>query len=108
MKVLKINNGKVEIYDEEGKCEKTIERNATDAIFNPDQTYILLSLKNGDLEVMDRKGNHISTFHVDDVVDLKWDDRDVLARVKGDKTEVYDMYGKHIRTISHQRTTNQR
>ena len=99
MYVVKITNGKVELYDERGCYQRTIvNSNALFADIDMTQTMIVVTMANGKVELYNEKGNYQGTIFHNNAKQARWVGRDIAVSVDG-YVEIYSDRGCYIRRI---------
>ena len=97
MYIIKLTNGKVELYNERGCYQRTIvHSNAVFADIDMSQTLIVVTLTNGKVELYTERGCYQRTIVHGDATQARWAGRDI-AVTKNGYVEIYSDRGCYIR-----------
>lgn len=99
MYIVKVTNGKVELYNERGCYQRTIvHSNAFFADIDMTQTKIVVTLANGKVELYDERGCYQRTIVHNSATQARWAGRDIVVTLNG-RVELYSDRGCYIRRI---------
>ena len=97
MYIIKLTNGKVELYKERGCYQRTIvHSNAVFADIDMSQTLIVVTLTNGKVELYTERGCYQRTIFNGNATQARWAGRDIAVSVNG-HIEMYSDRGCYIR-----------
>ena len=97
MYIVKVTNGKVELYNERGCYQRTIvHSNAVFADIDMSQTLIVVTLTNGKVELYTERGCFQRTIFNGNATQARWAGRDIAVSVNG-HIEMYSDRGCYIR-----------
>ena len=97
MYIVKVTNGKVELYNERGCYQRTIvHSNAVFADIDMSQTMIVVTLTNGKVELYTERGCFQRTIFNGNATQARWAGRDIAVSVNG-HIEMYSDRGCYIR-----------
>ena len=97
MYIIKLTNGKVELYNERGCYQRTIvHSNAVFADIDMSQTLIVVTLANGKVELYTERGCYQRTIFNGNATQARWAGRDIAVSVNG-HIEMYSDRGCYIR-----------
>ena len=97
MYIVKVTNGKVELYNERGCYQRTIvHSNAVFADIDMTQTLIVVTLTNGKVELYTERGCFQRTIFNGNATQARWAGRDIAVSVNG-HIEIYSDRGGYIR-----------
>ena len=97
MYIVKVTNGKVELYNERGCFQRTIvHSNAVFADIDMTQTLIVVTLTNGKVELYTERGCFQRTIFNGNAIQARWAGRDIAVSVNG-HIEMYSDRGCYIR-----------
>ena len=97
MYIVKVTNGKVELYNERGCYQRTIvHSNAVFADIDMSQTLIVVTLTNGKVELYTERGCYQRTIFNGNATQARWAGRDIAVSVNG-HIEMYSDRGCYIR-----------
>ncbi len=97
MYIVKVTNGKVELYNERGCYQRTIvHSNAVFADIDMTQTLIVVTLTNGKVELYTERGCFQRTIFNGNATQARWAGRDIAVSVNG-HIEMYSDRGCYIR-----------
>ena len=97
MYIVKVTNGKVELYNERGCYQRTIvHSNAVFADIDMTQTMIVVTLTNGKVELYTERGCYQRTIFNGNATQARWAGRDIAVSVNG-HIEIYSDRGGYIR-----------
>lgn len=97
MYIVKVTNGKVELYNERGCYQRTIvHSNAVFADIDMTQTLIVVTLTNGKVELYTERGCYQRTIFNGNATQARWAGRDIAVSVNG-HIEMYSDRGCYIR-----------
>ena len=97
MYIVKVTNGKVELYNERGCYQRTIvHSNAVFADIDMTQTMIVVTLTNGKVELYTERGCYQRTIFNGNATQARWAGRDIAVSVNG-HIEIYSDRGDYIR-----------
>ncbi len=99
MYIVKITNGKVELYDERGCYQRTIvHSNAVFADIDMTQTMIVVTFMNGKVELYNERGCYQRVIVHGNASQARWVGRDIAVTLNG-HVEIYSDRGCYIRRI---------
>ena len=99
MYIVKITNGKVELYNERGCYQRVIVySNAVFADIDMTQTKIVVTLTNGRVELYNEKGCYQRNIFHANATQARWVGSDIAVSVNG-HVEIYNDRGCYIRRI---------
>lgn len=99
MYIVKITNGKVELYDERGCYQRTIvHSNAVFADIDMTQTMIVVTFMNGKVELYNERGCYQRAIVHGNASQARWVGRDIAVTLNG-HVEIYSDRGCYIRRI---------
>ena len=99
MYIVKITNGKVELYDERGCYQRTIvHSNAVFADIDCTQTMIVVTFMNGKVELYNERGCYQRAIVHGNASQARWVGRDIAVTLNG-HVEIYRDRGCYIRRI---------
>lgn len=97
MYIVKITNGKVELYNERGCYQRTIvHSNAVFADIDMTQTKIVVTLTNGRVVLYDERGCYQRNIFNGNAVQARWAGADIAVTLS-DHVEIYDDRGCYKR-----------
>ena len=97
MYIVKVTNGKVELYNERGCYQRTIvHSNAVFADIDMTQTMIVVALTNGKVELYTEKGCYQRTIVHNSATQARWAGNDIAVNING-RIELYSDRGCYIR-----------
>ena len=97
MYIVKITNGKVELYDERGCYQRTIvHSNAVFADIDMTQTMIVVTFMNGKVELYNERGCYQRAIVHANASQARWVGRDIAVTLSG-HVEIYDDRGCYKR-----------
>lgn len=102
MYIPKIENGKVQLYNERGIFQRTISSTdpAVFADINAAQTLIVITRKTGNVDIFNEKGIIQRTIsRGSDATSAKWVGSDIAITRKSGKVDIVDEKGYHKKTI---------
>lgn len=99
MYIVKLTNGKVELYDERGCYQRTIvHSNAVFADIDMTQTMIVVTFMNGKVELYTERGCYQRAIVHGNASQARWVGRDIAVTLNG-HVEIYSDRGCYIRRI---------
>ena len=99
MYIVKLTNGKVELYDERGCYQRTIvHSNAVFADIDMTQTMIVVTFVNGKVELYNERGCYQRAIVHGNASQARWVGRDIAVTLNG-HVEIYSDRGCYIRRI---------
>ena len=99
MYIVKITNGRVELYNERGCYQRTIvSGNAVYADIDMTQTKIVVTMTNGRVELYDERGCYQRTIYNGNATQARWAGGDI-AVYSSSCVELYSDRGCYIRRI---------
>ena len=101
MYIPKINNGRVELYNEMGGYQRSLS-GVSDAVFadiNAAQTLIVVTKKNGRVEIYNEMGGYQRSFGLSDAISARWAGSDVVVTRSGGQVELYNERGGYQRRL---------
>lgn len=99
MYIVKVTNGKVELYDERGCYQRTIvHSNAVFADIDYTQTMIVVTFMNGKVELYNERGCYQRAIVHGNASQARWVGRDIAVTLNG-HVEIYSDRGCYIRRI---------
>ncbi len=99
MYIVKLTNGKVELYDERGCYQRTIvHSNAVFADIDMTQTMIVVTFMNGKVELYNERGCYQRAIVHGNASQARWVGRDIAVTLNG-HVEIYSDRGCYIRRI---------
>ena len=97
MYIVKITNGRVELYNERGCYQRTIvSSNAVYADIDMTQTKIVVTLSNGRVELYNERGCYQRTIFNGNATQARWAGNDIAVSVNG-HVEMYSDRGCYLR-----------
>ena len=99
MYIVKLTNGKVELYNERGCYQRTIvHSNAVFADIDMTQTMIVVTFMNGKVELYNERGCYQRAIVHGNASQARWVGRDIAVTLNG-HVEIYSDRGCYIRRI---------
>ena len=99
MYIVKITNGRAELYNERGCYQRTIvQSNAVFADIDMTQTKIVVTLTNGKVELYDERGCYQRNILNGNAIQARWAGADIAVTLSG-HVEIYDDRGCYKRRI---------
>jgi hypothetical protein len=100
MNILKINNGKVELHNNNGSLVRIVGNgDAINADINNDGSLILITTVRGKVELRKENGSLIRSIGYGDATSAKFSGKDILVTTNKGKTELRKESGALIRII---------
>lgn len=99
MKFLKVKNGEVEVYNEQGQMlfRFSINRDAISADYNSNLDLIAVTTNKGTVQICNGRGGLLYTIGNRDAVNAKWIDDNVAITTNKGTTEIRTKDGGFIR-----------
>jgi hypothetical protein len=100
MSVIKIDNGQVAIYHDNGNLEGILSvTDVRSAAFSPDESLILVTQNNGYVMLHNRNSYNHEGIVVTNAIDAKWSGDDIAVTHQDGRVVLYAKNGNHIRTL---------
>lgn len=97
MYIVKITNGRVELYNDRGCYQRAIvSSNAVFADIDMTQTKIVVTLTSGKVELYNEMGCYQRTIFNGNAIQARWVGNDIAVTVNG-HVEIYDDMGCYLR-----------
>jgi len=100
MGVVKINNGRCEVYSDSGSYLRCFGCDVIDGDINSEGT-VVVTKSNGMVEVYDKSGSYLRCISSGSTkaVTARWSGSDIAVRREGGRVEIYSSTGSYLRTI---------